>query len=164
MKRFPLAVILAISICFTAHSQTQDQNHGKASKAEQQILALNRAWADAVTKGDAAALDRLFADDLIVTSGSGVIRNKAEEIKDATSASDPDFIWVSPFMTEDVRVKIYKDAAVVAGLVKWSFKYKGKQYNQERRYTHTYIKHKGQWRIASQQVSSNLYKEPQAEP
>ena len=164
MKQFLMAVLLAISMCFTAHSQTQNKNSGEMSKAEQEIMALNRAWADAITKGDAATLNRLFADDLIVTAGNGTIRNKAEEIKDAAGSPDPDFVWVNPFTTEDVRVKIYKDAAVVAGLAKWSFKYKGKQNNQERRYTHTYVKQKGQWRIASQQVSSNLYKEPQAKP
>ena len=164
MKQFLMAVLLAISMCFTAHSQTQNKNSGEMSKTEQQIRTLNLAWADAINKGDAATLNRLFADDLIVTAGNGTIRNKAEEIKDAAGSPDPDFVWVNPFTTEDVRVKIYKDAAVVAGLAKWSFKYKGKQNNQERRYTHTYVKQKGQWRIASQQVSSNLYKEPQAKP
>ncbi len=164
MKQFLMAVLMAILMCFTAHSQTQDKNSGKVSKTEQQIMASNRASADAITKGDAAALDRLFADDLIVTAGNGGIRNKAEEIKDAAGSPDPDFVWVNPFTTEDVRVKIYKDAAVVTGLAKWGFKYKGKQSNQERRYTHLYVKQSGQWRIAAQQVSSNLYKEPQAAP
>jgi hypothetical protein len=57
-------------------------------------------------------------------------------------------------------VKIYQDAAVVTGLAKWGFKYKGNEVNQERRYTHTYIKQNGQWRIVAQQISSNLYKKP----
>ena len=55
-----------------------------------------------------------------------------------------------------MRVKIYQGAAVVTGLAKWGFKYKGNEVNQERRYTHTYIKQKGQWRIVAQQISSNL--------
>lgn len=164
MKKFISAVFVTFFVCFIADGQTQDKNSGKTSKVEQQIRALNRAWADANAKGDAAALDRLFADDLIVTSGSGGYRNKAEEIKDAALSTDPSFAWVIPFTTEDVRVKVYKDAAVVAGLAKWSFKFKDKQYNQERRYTHTYVKQKGRWQIASQQVSSNLYKELQTAP
>ena len=127
-------------------------------------MALNRTWADAITKADAAALDRLFADDMIVTAGNGGIRNKAEEIKDAAGSPDPDFIWINPFTTTDVRVKIYKDTAVVTGLAKWAFKYKGNEVNQERRYTHTYIKQKGQWQIVAQQISSNLYKKPQTSP
>ena len=81
--------------------------------------------ADAITKGDATALERLFDDDIIVTSGSGTIRDKAGEIKDAAPDPDPDFVWAAPFTTEDVRVKIYRDAAVVTGLAKWGFRYKG---------------------------------------
>lgn len=153
-----MLVALTIFICSPAISQTKKQASATMSKAEQQISTLNRAWADAVTKGDAASLDRLFADDMIVTSGSGVLRDKAGEIKDAAAAPDPDFSWTHPFTTEDVRVRVYQDAAVVTGRARWGFKYKGQEVNQERRYTHLYVRQRGRWRIVAQHVSSNLYK------
>jgi uncharacterized protein (TIGR02246 family) len=143
-----------------AHAEAQDKKSEGVGKLEQQVSALNRAWAEAITKGDAAALERLFADDMIVTTGSGTIRDKGGEIKDAAGATDPDFVWTAPFTTEDVRVKIYENAAVVTGLAKWGFRYKGQEVNQQRRYTHLYVKQQGQWRIVAQQVSSNLYKKP----
>jgi uncharacterized protein (TIGR02246 family) len=151
-------------MCSVAFGQAQAERPEGASKAEQEVRALNNAWAEAITKGDAPTLERLFADDLIVTSGSGEIRNKAGEIKDAAGAYDPDFVWTQPFTTSDVRVKIYQDAAVVTGLARWGFKYKGREANQERRYTHLYVKAQGQWRIVAQQTSSNLYKKPQTSP
>ena len=160
MKQLLRAALTLVFICSLALSQTLDRKSARTSKAEQQIASVNRQWADAITKADAKALDRLFADDMIVTAGNGGIRNKAEEIKDSAGSPDPDFIWTNPFTTEDVRVKIYQGAAVVTGLAKWGFKYKGNEVNQERRYTHTYIKQKGQWRIVAQQISSNLYKKP----
>jgi len=56
-------------------------------------------------------------------------------------------------------VKIYKDAAIVAGLCQMGFRsLRIGSIIKERRYTHTYVKQKGRWQIASQQVSSNLYK------
>jgi ketosteroid isomerase-like protein len=164
VKQILPAMLMAVLVCFAASCQAQDKKSDRKSKTEQQFITLNRAWADAITKADAAALDRLFADDIIVTSGSGEIRNKAEEIKDSAGSPDPDFVWTNPFITEDVRVKIYKDAAVVSGLAKWGFKYKDNQVYQERRYTHTYVKQKGQWQIVAQQISSNLYKKPQTVP
>jgi uncharacterized protein (TIGR02246 family) len=164
MKQFFMAVLMAFVTCFVAHGQALNKKSKGLSKPEQQVMALNRAWAAAITKGDAAALDRLFADDMIVTSGSGAIRDKAGEIKDAAGAPDPDFVWTSAFTTEAVRVKIYKDAAAVTGLAKWSFRYKGQEVNQERRFTQLYVKQQGQWRIVAQQVSSNLYKNPQTFP
>lgn len=165
MKQLLPAVLMVLLVCSVALGQSQDKKSEGMSKPEQQVLALNHAWADAITKGDAAALDRLFADDMIVTAGNGGVRNKAGEIKDAAPGTpDPDFSWTRPFTTEDVRVKIYKDAAVVTGLAKWGFRYKGQDVNQERRYTHMYVKQKGQWRIVAQQVSSNLYQKPKTSP
>lgn len=154
MKALLVTALLVGSISFSSYGQTTTTNVAK------EILELNRAWAEAVTKGDAATLEKIFSDDVIVTAGNGNLRNKAEEIKDATAGTDPDFAWVRPFTTENERVRVYNDAAVVTGLVKWAFKYKGQEVNQERRYSHFYVKDKGQWRIVAQQVSSNLYKKP----
>lgn len=159
-----LVTLLGMFLCLMAPGQTEGQAQNKrsdsSSRSAEQVKALNRAWAEAITKGDAAALGRIFDDEIIVTSGSGEIRNKAGEIKDAAGAPDPDFIWVHPFTTEDVRVRVYNDTAVVTGLAKWTFKYKGPEVNQERRYTHLYVKRLGQWRIVAQQISANLYKKP----
>jgi ketosteroid isomerase-like protein len=106
MKTLPAAALTAVLVCSVAVSQTTE-------KPEEQLRQLDRAWAEAITNGDVPTLERLFADDMIVTSGSGVIRDKAGEIKDAASGStDPDFSWTRSFTTEDVRVKVYKDASV----------------------------------------------------
>lgn len=154
MRVLIVMTLLVVSSSFSSYGQTTTTN------AEKEILDLNRAWAEAVTKGDAATLEKIFSDDIVVTAGNGNIRNKSEEIKDATAGTDPDFAWIRPFTTENERVKVFNDAAVVTGLVKWAFKYKGQEVNQERRYSHFYIKEKGQWKIVAQHVSSNLYKKP----
>ena len=160
MKLFLITALITILLNSAAFSQTQNKSSATASKAERQITALNQSWAAAITKTDAKTLDRLFADEIIVTSGSGAIRDKASEIKDSTNDGkpDPDYALTDPFTTTEVRVKIYKNAAVVTGLAKWAFKYKEQTVNQERRYTHLYINKRGQWRIVAQQISSNLYK------
>jgi len=161
VKQFlPAGLVLVLSYA-AAFGQAENEKRKSPDRAEQQqVMALNRAWAEAITKGDAAALDRMLADDVIVTSGSGEIRTKAAEIKDSAGPPDPDFVWIRSFTTEDVRVRIYRDAAVVTGRAKWGFKYKGQEVNQERRYTHLYVKRQGQWKIVAQQISSNLYKKP----
>lgn len=148
-------LILMLSLTVAAFGQAKPHD-----KAEQQLLELNKAWAEAINKGDGRALDRLFADDLIVTTSSGTIRDKAGEIKDAAGAPDPEFIWTHPFETQELRIKVYQDAAVVTGLAKWAFKYKGQESNNERRFTHTCIRISGEWKIVAQQTSLNLYKPP----
>ncbi len=164
MKRLLIAMCMTALVCLDASGQAQDKKSGRISKAEREVTALNLEWADSITKGNAASIDRLFADEMIVTSGSGEVRSKAQEMKDLLPGPtpDPDFVSTRPFITEDVRVKIYGDAALVTGLAKWGFKYEGQEVSQERRYTHMYVKRRGRWMIVAQQISSNLYKKPQA--
>jgi uncharacterized protein (TIGR02246 family) len=160
VRRFCLLICVLSVATFAVRAQKESKDAKQPAKAEQQLIELNQMWAAAINKGDAATLDRLFADDLVVTASNGTIRDKAGEIKDAAGAPDPEFIWTSPFTTEDVRIRVYQDAAVVTGLAKWGFKYKGQEANNERRYTHTYVKLNGEWKIVAQQTSSNLYKKP----
>ena len=155
--KIKIIILLILAVSSTALGQAKDKESKRRNGTEQQIIALNKLWADSITKADVAALNNLFADEMIVTAGNGDIRNKSQEIKDAASVPDPNFVWTNPFITEDVRVKVYKEAALVTGLAKWGFKYKEQQVNQERRYTHMYVKQQGKWRIIAQQISLNLY-------
>ena len=159
MKTITTCLGLFLLTSLVAFSQEQSRGN-----AEQEVTELNSQWATAINKGDTKVLERLLADDIIVTSGAGQTRDKAGEIKDAAGAQDPEFSWTNPFKTEDVRVRVYNDTAVVTGLAKWGFKYQGREVNNERRYTHTYVKIEGVWKIVAQQTSANLYKRSEIRP
>jgi len=120
------------------------------SKAEKEVLAVNKAWADAQVKGDLEALDKIFHEDLIVTSGNGTLRDKKGELADSKPA--PDFKTYF-FNTEDVRIKIYGKTAVVTGHAKWRISYQGKDADNERRYTSVYVKQNGRWQMVALQVT-----------
>src|SRR5436309_2190053 len=68
----PLIVLLMVSS--TIFGQAPDKNGQQDGKAEQQLRNLVRAWDDAYVKGDAAALDRLLADEFSFVGGP----NKAQ--------------------------------------------------------------------------------------
>jgi hypothetical protein len=84
-------LLTTTSLAFLISSMAFGQTVNRIARSKEQALALNNEWANAITKGDSLTLDRLFADDMIVTSGSGEIRNKKQEIKDAAGSPDPDF-------------------------------------------------------------------------
>jgi ketosteroid isomerase-like protein len=149
ISRALIGVMVAVALMATA-APGQENRSARVSKAEQQILALNREWADAIARGDMAALDRLFADDLTVISGRGELRTKAQELDDLRPNPD---ITTYFFNTEDARVRVYKDAAVVTGLARWRIRYQGKDIDHERRYTSVFVKQHGRWRIVAQQLS-----------
>ncbi|HEX8368231.1 MAG TPA: penicillin-binding transpeptidase domain-containing protein [Pyrinomonadaceae bacterium] len=122
----------------------------QSGEVEQQILALNREWADAIVRGDIKSLENLFSDDMIVTSGNGTVRGKKEELEDVRPNPD---IKTYFFNTDDVRVRVYADAAVLSGRAKWRINYQGKDIDHERRYTSVYAKEKGQWRMVALQLT-----------
>ena len=126
------------------------QSTARPGKAEREILALNREWADAMVRGDRAALERIFSDELIVTSGNGTVRGKEGELGDTTGASD---IKTYFFNTEDLRVRVYGRAAVLTGHAKWRINYRGRDIDNERRYTCVYAKEHGRWRMVAMQLT-----------
>jgi ketosteroid isomerase-like protein len=144
MKRLLILAALALA-CLTT---VQARESGKQGKAEREILALNREWADAMVRADRATLERIFSDDLIVTSGDGTLRDKKGEIGDGGSEIKTYF-----FNTEDLRVRVYGGAAVVTGHAKWRINYKGRDMDNERRYTCVYAKERGRWRMVAMQLT-----------
>ena len=147
-----LLCLLAAMVLFAPAAPAQSPAKGarRHGAAEQQILALNRAWADAMVRGDMATLESLFADDLIVTSGDGTLRDKAGELADVKPTPD---LTTYFFNTEDVRVRVYKDAAVLTGRAKWRISFKGRDIDNERRYTSVYVKQQGRWRMVALHIS-----------
>ena len=149
MKRVLIASALTLVAFLSVTAQSQDkQNQGRTSKAEREILALNREWADAMVRADRAALERIFSDDLIVTSGDGTLRDKKGEIGDGGPEIKTYF-----FNTEDLRVRVYKGAAVVTGHAKWRINYQGRDIDNERRYTCVYAKERGRWRMVAMHLT-----------
>src|ERR1044072_3111094 len=155
----PLKQVLIIAtmlIAFAGAGIAQSQD--KTSGAEQEVTALNRAWADAIVRGDMEALDRLFASDMTVTSGNGTVRNKAKEMDELRPSAD---IKTYFFNTEDVRVRVFGNGAVVTGHAKWRINLKGREIDNERRYTLVFIKQDGRWQIVAQQLSRIPPPQPQ---
>jgi ketosteroid isomerase-like protein len=141
--------IILVAAALSAPAQTKNGG-ARPGKVERQIIALDKEWADAMVRGDMAALDRLFSDDLIVTTSNGTVRGKAEELNDVKPSPDLKTYF---FNTEDVRVRIYDDAAVVTGRAKWRINYQGRDIDHERRYTSVYAKQKGRWRMVALQLT-----------
>lgn len=145
MKR--LIIVAAVALACSA-SAVSAQDRGKPGKAEREIRALNREWAAAMVRGDREALELIFSDDLIVTSGDGTLRDKKGEMGDGGSGIKTYF-----FSTEDLRVRVYAGAAVVTGHAKWRINYNGRDIDNERRFTCVYAKERGRWRMVAMQLT-----------
>jgi len=145
MKRILIAAVLALA---ASSPPAAAQGRGKQGEAEREIRALNREWADAMVRGDRAALERIFSDDLVVTSGDGTLRDKKGEMGDGGPEIKTYF-----FNTDDLRVRVYGGAAVITGRARWRINYKGRDIDHERRYTCVYARERGRWRMVAMQLT-----------
>ncbi|HST24003.1 MAG TPA: DUF4440 domain-containing protein [Blastocatellia bacterium] len=123
---------------------------------EQELLKLERDWLDAYTKRDVAAMDRIEADDFMITFPDSSVRTKADEIanlkKPAPEGQPP------IFMTADTKVRVYGDTAVLTGKVIQKGTYaegprKGQDFNIQSRYTDVYVKRNGRWQVVASHLT-----------
>jgi ketosteroid isomerase-like protein len=123
-------------------------SQGAGGAVEQELLKLEREWLDAYLKRDVAAMERIEADDFIITHADGRVFTKADEIanlKKSTGQSDPSM----SFTTEETRVRIFGDTAILTGV----FVAKQKDSTERSRYTDVYVKRNGRWQVAASHMT-----------
>ena len=138
-----------IPVLSLAARQMRDSKAGKNDNVEQTIRQLDREWIKAYSRRDTAVLDRIYADDLIVTNPDGSVGNKTEEIAGIKSGT---FTFES-ITNEDVRVRVFGDMAVVTGRSKMKGRYKDQDISGGYRYTDVYIKRQGRWQAVALQIT-----------
>ena len=121
-----------------------------ASGDERAIRAIEQQWDAANLKGDAGALDRIFADTFIMTGDDGKVRNKAEVIGELRVRN----IKYRSAKTEELKIMLYGDAAVVSGRWRGSYDYKGKTTDLTERFTNFYVRRGGEWRCVASHGSA----------
>jgi hypothetical protein len=129
-----------------------EQNMKKVASitVEQEIIALENKWNEAMMKVDTKALNEILADEYIETGDKGNMSNKAKHIS-ALKSGD---LKVSDANLNDLKVKVYGNAAVVTGRNTTKEIFKGKASNEAYRITDTWVMQNNRWQcVASQWVT-----------
>lgn len=116
-----------------------------AENVEQVITQLEREWAEAGVKADAAALDRLMADDWLMTSWDGQTLTKAQSIEEFKSG----VYKAESVNLDNIKVRAFGDVAVVTLGQTEKSKYKGKESSGRYLYTDVWVKRNGKWQVAA---------------
>jgi uncharacterized protein (TIGR02246 family) len=138
VKLFLIAVLI---VSLPAIVAAQGQNAGTALSTEQQIKALEEGRNRAILSGNAAAMDRMTADDYTFITLRGELRTKSEILKGFQSGS---FKYESREIS-DLNVRVYGDTAVVVGRSIQKGAENGKDYSGDYRFTRVYVKQRGRW-------------------
>jgi ketosteroid isomerase-like protein len=140
MKRIAIAVSVAVLVFGAAIlAQTQTES------VEQELIRLENEWADAWVKSDVAFFDRIMADDYTWTSPWGEVLTKTHNLALVKSGEDVITSWV----LAEMKVRVYRDAAVVSGRDTIKETYKGEDISSQNRWTHTWVKRAGRWRCVA---------------
>lgn len=150
MKRNLMMGGLLLLAVVSSHAQPRSQ--GQRAVVEE-IRKVDQERIHAQVYADAAALDRIYADDFIGIGPSGTLRTKKEVLSDFTSGS----LKFQSITTDDVRIRVYGNAAVETGLSTMKGQDAGKAVPEENRFTRVWIKEGGRWRLVSNHYS-NLVK------
>ena len=140
-------IFLAVAI---ASGQEQAAIRDQRSIAVQVIKKLDNERIQAQIHADAAALERIYADDFIGVGPSGTVRTKPQVISDFTSGN----LRFQSITTDDVRVRVYGNAAVETGRSTMNGQDKGNAVPHDSRFTRVWVKQDGSWRLVANHYSA----------
>lgn len=148
-----LLVILTVSL-----SPAQKKQDGSASgpPAERELAQLETVFYEAYTKGDAASIDRLLSADYTHNDIRGGFKSRAAYMMYINALADgikAGTIKIDSSTTDDLRVRVYKDTAVVTG--RWTARGQrgGKEDAEQIRFVNVWVKQQGHWQTVAGQVT-----------
>ena len=149
MRRTLVIAALVLTAVPIALGQQQSARREQRRSVEQAIRQLDNERIQAQIHADAAALDRIYADDFIGVGPSGTVRTKPQVISDFTSGH----LKFQSITTDDVQVRIYGDTAVETGISTMIGQDKGKAVPRDNRFTRVWVKQQGRWRLVANHYS-----------
>jgi len=139
-----LFIFLLVTLCAFAQSPSASSSSGTVS-----LLALERLWNEAQVSRDAAAIASMIGDRFINTEYDGEVSDRKKFVEEF---ADPKF-RPSLMNTEDVKVEMYSNTAVVTGIYHTKGTYGGKPYEHFGRFTDTWVFQDGKWLCVASHTS-----------
>jgi len=148
MKKLYMILPLTLILCFMvgcqdkeAIAELEEQN---LKQAKQEVEEVFKELQKAVLDSDIETLERLYADEYILTTRKGITATKAVRI-DKLKSGELDYL---ESQITDVEFRVLGDTAVVTGQTVGKAKRQGQEINQPlRRFTCVFAKHEGHWRM-----------------
>jgi len=117
---------------------------------EDEIRRVEIEWGDAFEQRDFAALDRIMADEYILTDPLGNVRDKAESL----AALKTNEVLFESSKSDNVDVRINGDTAVVTGRSTFKGRYRGWSMTGKYQYTDVLVKRNGSWRAVGSHITA----------
>jgi uncharacterized protein (TIGR02246 family) len=119
--------------------------------AQAEALArLEADWNAAHTRGDATALERLFADDVVIVVPGMRVMTKADALGMFTSGR----MKFDRYETSETRFRVYDGTAIVTGRLRRTRLVGDTSVDDDWRFTKVYVRRAGRWQVVSFHAST----------
>lgn len=120
------------------------------SSEEDEVRRVESEWGDAFEQRDFATLDRIMADEYILTDPLGNVRGKAESL----AALATNKVLFESTRSDNVKVRINGDTAVVTARATFKGRYRGWSMAGQYQYTDVLVKRNGSWQAVSSHITA----------
>ncbi len=141
MKVLLAVLIFALSIPLIAQ--------GGNSGTQDEILKVEREFGRAILKNDPDEIARFLADDWIIIDSDGGIIDKSRFLDVVKSGT----LTHEAMDSDDVRARVYGNAATVTALTTTKGKYMGQEFTTRERATDFFVKKDGRWQCVVSQLT-----------
>jgi ketosteroid isomerase-like protein len=121
--------------------------------AEEELLKLENEFAERIVSNDLEAIARVVTDDWIIIGSDGEIIDRARFFEVIKSGA----LTHEAMESDDFRVRVYGDGAVVTGITRTKGKFMGQEFSTQERATDVFVKRDGRWQC----VLTHLTRLPQ---
>jgi len=118
----------------------------KGAEEKQAIVKLEDDWVKGVIARDTALFNRLLGPAFVYTE-DGQLYPRAQVLKDLATTTDT----VTSGRNEDLVVRLHGNTAIATGWLVLIGRSGGKPFERHYRYTDTWLKRNGAWRIIAAQ-------------
>jgi ketosteroid isomerase-like protein len=118
---------------------------------EEELLKVEKEFLDAIAKNDLEAIERFVTDDWIIINADGGIIDRERFLGVIKSGA----LTHEMMESEDIRVRVYGDSAVVTALTRSKGKFMGQEFTTHERSTDVFVRRDGQWRCVLTQLTAS---------
>jgi hypothetical protein len=115
------------------------------SDVTRELTRLEQVWNDAHKTGDAAPLERLWADDLEVAVPKMAVMTRQRALDFFKSAR----MTFDVYDTSDLKIRIYDWVAIVTGRLQRTRSVNAQKTTDDWRFTKVYLRRDGEWRVVA---------------
>jgi ketosteroid isomerase-like protein len=114
------------------------------------LTRLETEWNAAHVRGDAAALEHLFADDVVVMVPGMRVLTKADAVGMFTTGR----MKFDRYETSETQFRVYDTTAIVTGRLRRTRVIAGATVDDDWRFTKVYLRRVGRWQVVSFHASN----------